>query len=180
MPAAPAPTTATSALTGSPCTSADYGTGAMPPLYFRHESSLEHDTGPHPEGPGRIPAIERELESRDWLGYSLREAPEIDLDTLMAVHPDRYVHGVREMCEAGGGAFDMDTVASPGSWSAALHAAGGACALADALVVREAPFGFCGLRPPGHHAEPSRAMGFCLFNSVAVAARHALDSLGVE
>ena len=89
------------------------------------------------------------------------------------------MHGVREMCEAGGGAFDLDTVASPGSWSAALHAAGGACALAGALARREAPFGFCGLRPPGHHAEPERAMGFCLFNNVAVAARHALDALGV-
>ena len=84
------------------------------------------------------------------------------------------------MCEAGGGAFDPDTIASPGSWDAALHAAGGACALAGALAVREAPFGFCGLRPPGHHAEPQQAMGFCLFNNVAVAARHALDTLGVE
>jgi acetoin utilization deacetylase AcuC-like enzyme len=90
------------------------------------------------------------------------------------------VQGVREVSEAGGGAFDPDTVASAGSYGAALHAAGGACALADALVAREAPFGFCGLRPPGHHAEPAQAMGFCLFNNVAVAARHALDSLGVS
>jgi acetoin utilization deacetylase AcuC-like enzyme len=104
----------------------------------------------------------------------------VDLDVLTAVHPDRYVHAIRETCEAGGGAFDPDTVASPGSWSAALHAAGGACALVDALTAREAPFGFCGLRPPGHHAEPARAMGFCLFNNVAVAARHALDGLGAE
>ena len=104
----------------------------------------------------------------------------MDLDTLTAVHPYRYVHGIRETCEAGGGAFDPDTVASPGSWSAALHAVGGACALADALMVRETPFGFCGLRPPGHHAEPSQAMGFCLFNNVAVAAQHALDTLGAE
>ena len=90
------------------------------------------------------------------------------------------MHAIRETCEAGGGAFDPDTVASPGSWSAALHAAGGACAMADAIMVREAPFGFCGLRPPGHHAEPTRAMGFCLFNNVAVAAQHALDTLGAE
>jgi acetoin utilization deacetylase AcuC-like enzyme len=102
------------------------------------------------------------------------------MGTLTAVHPEAYVRSVREMSEAGGGAFDPDTVASAGSFGAALHGAGGACALADALVAREAPFGFCGLRPPGHHAEPARAMGFCLFNNVAVAARHALDALGVE
>jgi acetoin utilization deacetylase AcuC-like enzyme len=99
---------------------------------------------------------------------------------LTAVHPEDYVRSVREMSESGGGAFDLDTVASPGSWNAALHAAGGACALTEALVAGEAPLGFCGLRPPGHHAEPTRAMGFCLFDNVAVAGRHAVDSLGVE
>jgi acetoin utilization deacetylase AcuC-like enzyme len=104
----------------------------------------------------------------------------VDLEVLGAVHPARHVQAVREMSEGGGGAFDLDTVASPGSYGAALHGVGGACALVEALVAREAPFGFCGLRPPGHHAEPSRAMGFCLFNNVAVAARHALDSLGVR
>jgi acetoin utilization deacetylase AcuC-like enzyme len=160
--------------------SAGYRTGIAAPLYFRHDSSLEHDTGPHPEGPGRIPAIEGELEARGWLGYERRDAPEVGLDTLTAVHPRSYVDGVRELCESGGGALDPDTVASPGSWTAALHAAGGACALVDVLMAGEAPFGFCGLRPPGHHAEPQQAMGFCLFNNVAVAARHALDSLGVE
>ena len=102
------------------------------------------------------------------------------MEVLTAVHPARYVESVRHMSESGGGAFDLDTVASPGSWNAALHAAGGACALVEALVAGEASFGFCGLRPPGHHAEPSQAMGFCLFDNVAVAARHALDSLGVE
>ena len=160
--------------------SCDYRTRIAPPLYFRHEASLHHDTGAHPEGPGRIPAIERELEGRGWLGYSQRDAPAVPLEVLHAVHPARYVTGVRELSEGGGGAFDLDTVASEGSWEAALHAAGGAVALVEALVAGEAPHGFCGLRPPGHHAEPERAMGFCLFNNVAVAARHALDSLGVE
>jgi acetoin utilization deacetylase AcuC-like enzyme len=74
------------------------------------------------------------------------------------------------------GAFDLDTPTSEGSWSAALHSAGGACALVDALMTGEAPSGFSALRPPGHHAEQDRAMGFCLFNNIAVAARHALDS----
>jgi acetoin utilization deacetylase AcuC-like enzyme len=102
------------------------------------------------------------------------------MDALTAVHPEAHVRAVREMSEGGGGAFDPDTVASAGSFGAALHSAGAACALAEALVAGDAPFGFCGLRPPGHHAEPARAMGFCLFNNVAVAARHALDTLGLE
>ena len=88
--------------------------------------------------------------------------------------------GAREMSERAAGAFDTDTVASAGTYGAALHAAGGACALVEALVAGDAPTGFCGLRPPGHHAEPARAMGFCLFNNVAVAARHALDALGLD
>jgi acetoin utilization deacetylase AcuC-like enzyme len=145
-----------------------------PALYFRHESSLEHETGPHPEGPGRIPAIERELERRDWLGYEQRAAPEVDPADLTAVHPESYVHSVRRMSDEGGGWFDADTVASPGSYNAALHAAGGACALVDELMGGGARTGFCGLRPPGHHALTETAMGFCLFNNVAVAARHAL------
>ena len=152
----------------------------MAPLYFRHESSLRHDTGPHPEGPGRIPAIERELERLDWLGYERREAPEVALGTLTAVHAARYVDSIRAVSDAGGGAFDPDTVTSAGSYVAALHAAGGACAMVDALVGGDAAVGFCGLRPPGHHAEPDVAMGFCLFNNIAVAARHALDRLGIE
>jgi acetoin utilization deacetylase AcuC-like enzyme len=146
-------------------------------ILYRHPSSLEHETGAHPEGPGRIEAIETELSRRDWLGWELREAPAVDLDVLRAVHPDRHVKSVRAMSERGGGAFDADTVASEGSYVAALHAAGAACAMVDALLGGEARVGFCTLRPPGHHAEPVRAMGFCLFNNIAVAARHALDAL---
>jgi acetoin utilization deacetylase AcuC-like enzyme len=159
---------------------ADYRTGIAAPLYFRHESSLRHDTGPHPEGPGRIPAIERELARRDWLGYERREAPAVHMDTLTAVHPLGYVEQVQMVSEGGGGAFDADTVASRDSYEAALHAAGGACAMVEALVGGETEVAFSALRPPGHHAEPATAMGFCLFNNVAVAARHALDSLGVS
>lgn len=150
------------------------------PVYVRHRSSLEHDTGLHPEGPGRIPAIERELERRGWLGYRRLEAPAVELEVLTRVHPRPYVDSVRAMSERGGGAFDPDTTASAGSYDAALHAAGGACALVDELLSGRASTGFCGLRPPGHHAEPTEAMGFCLFNNIAVATRHALDSGRVE
>jgi acetoin utilization deacetylase AcuC-like enzyme len=98
---------------------------------------------------------------------------------VLAVHPRSHVEAVRATSERGG-AFDLDTPASPGSWEAALHAAGGACAMVEALWRGEAACAFSALRPPGHHAEPARSMGFCLFNNVAIAARHALDVLGVE
>ena len=149
-----------------------------PRILLRHASSYEHKTAGHPEGTGRLEAIETELSRHDWLGWERREAPAVDLDVLRAVHANRHIEAVQAVSERGGGAFDADTVASEGSYVAALHSAGGACAMAEALLGREAPAGFCLLRPPGHHAKPARAMGFCLFNNIAVAARHALDALG--
>jgi len=149
------------------------------PVYFSHPSSLEHDTGlGHPERADRIRAIEAELEQRDWLRFERREAPQVTIEQLLAVHPESYVELVRET-SARSGAFDLDTPTSPGSWEAALHAAGGACALVEALLGGER-VGFSALRPPGHHTEHTRAMGFCLFANVSIAARHALDSLGAE
>ena len=156
-----------------------YGNAIAAPLYFRHAASFDHDTGAHPERPERIRRIEALLGERDWLGYDVREAPAAAEAQLEAVHPAAHVEAVRDHCEAGR-PFDLDTPTSPGSWEAALRAAGAACALADALLAGEAPTGFCGLRPPGHHAEADRAMGFCLFSNVAVAARHAIGSLGAK
>src|SRR5207253_663410 len=98
-----------------------YGIGMPAPLYFRHASSVEHDTGGHPESKARIPAIESELARRDWLGYERREAPEVALEQLERVHPRAYIEHVRDVAERGGW-FDPDTVAGPGSWGAALHA----------------------------------------------------------
>jgi acetoin utilization deacetylase AcuC-like enzyme len=151
----------------------------MPP-FFRHPSSLDHDTGHgHPERADRIRAIEGELESRDWLGWEPREAPAATEEQLLRVHPREHVESVRDM-SARGQAFDMDTPTSPGSYEAALRAAGGACALVEAMLEGGERAGFSALRPPGHHAERATAMGFCLFANVAIAARHALDSLGAE
>jgi len=150
------------------------------PVYLSHPASLEHDTGAHPERAARIVAIERELERHDWLGMERIEAPRVASETLTAVHPVRYVRGIEELCLAGGGAIDSDTFVVEASYEAALRAAGGAVHLVDLLLSGEAPTGLSALRPPGHHAEPARAMGFCLFDNVAVAARHALDAHGLE
>src|SRR5947209_7036719 len=119
-------------------TVAHYGIGIARPLYFRHESSLAHDTGPHPEGPGRIPAIEGELERHDWLGYERRSAPRVEMSALEAVHPRSYVEQVRELSSAGGGAFDPDTSPSAGSSDAPLHAPAGQAASAEASAPAEA------------------------------------------
>ena len=150
-----------------------------PPLYFSHPACLEHETGDHPERPARIEAIEAELERRGWLGYQRREAPAAPLDAVTAVHDEAYVDAVRAT-SAGGGSLDGETVLSPGSYRAALHAAGGACAMVDALMAGEARAAFCGTRPPGHHARSTTTSGFCLLNNVAVAAQHALDALGAR
>jgi acetoin utilization deacetylase AcuC-like enzyme len=158
-----------------------YGNEMAAPLLLHHPSSLEHDPGPHPERPARIVAIERALGGRDWLGWDVRESPAADLEALHAVHPPDYVQRIADLCAAGGGALDADTAVSEGSYRAALHAAGGAAAIVDTLLGDDGPrLGASLHRPPGHHALPSRAMGFCLFNNAAVAARRALDRRGAE
>ena len=138
------------------------------PLVLRHHSSVHHDTGDHPEHPTRITAIEHELAARDWLGWEVRESTPVEGDALHAVHPARYVRAIDEFCAAGGGHLDLDTVVSTESYGAALHAAGGAVGIVDALVEGHAPVAASLHRPPGHHAEVSRAMGFCLFNNAAI------------
>jgi acetoin utilization deacetylase AcuC-like enzyme len=124
-------------------------------------------------------AIERELSQRGWLGFERITSPSVARDVLTAVHPSAYVAAIEDMSAAGGGALDLDTVASPGTFDAALHAAGGAVRLVEMLLDREADYGFSAHRPPGHHATRNRAMGFCLFNNIAVAARFAIERRGV-
>jgi len=154
----------------------------MPGLVLlRHPSSLEHDTGAHPESSRRIVAIERALSERDWLGWDMRLSPAASRAAIEAVHPARHLDRIAALSARGGGMIDMDTIASPGSYEAALHAAGGAVALVDALLGPEGAAAAASLhRPPGHHATAGRAMGFCLLNNVAIAAQHALDSCGAR
>jgi acetoin utilization deacetylase AcuC-like enzyme len=152
----------------------------VPPLWFRHDASLAHDVPGHPERPDRIRAIEAAMARSDWFGCSVLSAPAADRELLLAVHPESHVAFIEQLCASGGGFIDSDTAAVPATWEAALHAAGGAAALVDGLLGGEARAGVSALRPPGHHAEPAAAMGFCFFNNVAVAARRATSAHGVE
>ena len=153
-------------------------------LYFSHPACLEHDPRAripgHPDTPERLSAVEAHLAELDWLGWERRQAPAAGEGQLELIHSSRQVEQIRELSRAGGGAIDADTAVGEASYVAALHAAGGACEMARALLAGEAAVGFCGVRPPGHHAEPDRAMGFCLFNNVAVAAAVAIEELGAE
>ena len=158
-------------------------------VFLEHPSSLEHDTAAHlgqaaitmhPEQPSRIMAIERELSACGWLGFERVRAPAVDRSVLTAVHPERYVASIERACASGRAYLDPDTVVSERSFAAALHAAGGAVRMVDLLLDGEALAAFSSHRPPGHHALPSQAMGFCLFNNIAVAARYALDARHLE
>jgi acetoin utilization deacetylase AcuC-like enzyme len=152
--------------------------------YYSHPACLEHDPRqqlpPHPDTPERLRAIERRLANAGWLGWERCEAPAASEADVELVHSAGHVAAVRELCAAGGGAIDADTYVVEASYRAALHAAGGACEMTRALIAGEAGAGFCAVRPAGHHAEPERAMGFCLFDNVAVAAELAIRELGLD
>ncbi|HUG08742.1 MAG TPA: histone deacetylase [Acidimicrobiia bacterium] len=137
-----------------------------------HPSALRHDTGPrHPERAARVGAV---LEGVRDSGLTFDEivAPPIERSELALVHDSSYIEMIEKFCQLGGGALDMDTFAGPATWDAALTAAGGVRVLVEELVERSDATGFAVSRPPGHHAMPDRAMGFCIFNNVAVTAAY--------
>jgi len=140
------------------------------PLLFHHDAFAGHDTGHgHPERPERLAAAL--AGARGWGGeVEERTAPLAAVDDLYGVHDPAYVASIRRFCEAGGGSLDPDTVAVAGSWAAALRAAGAGLAALEAIDAGEATVAFLAIRPPGHHALGARAMGFCLFNNIAVTA----------
>jgi acetoin utilization deacetylase AcuC-like enzyme len=152
----------------------------MTTLLYSHPSSAVHDPGPgHPESPARIRAIltllEREERKGALMGVHRAEAPRATREQLERAHTGRYVDAILGAEPASGyRRIDPDTAMSPGSGEAALRAAGAAAAAVGAVFGGEAQNAFCALRPPGHHAEPERAMGFCLFNNVAIGALEAL------
>jgi acetoin utilization deacetylase AcuC-like enzyme len=154
----------------------------MTTLLVTHKAFLEHDTGyGHPEQPDRMRAIADALAAPAFGALKREEAPEADLAAIERLHPKDYIEMVRAAIPSQHHQrLDPDTVVSRGSWEAALRAVGGALRAVDAVVGGEAKNAFCVSRPPGHHAEPVRAMGFCLFNNVAIAALHARAMHGAE
>jgi len=149
---------------------------------YTHPVYLEHLTPPgHPERPDRLRAIERVLDDEAFEALDRVEAPMGAEETVLYAHPQDYLDRVRAAIpEAGLTQIDGDTVASPKSWQAALTAIGAANAAVDDVFERRADNVFVASRPPGHHAEKSTAMGFCLFNNAAIAARYAQKKHGAE
>ncbi len=154
----------------------------MSTFLYTHPACLEHDPGSHhPESAARLRAVLETLSDPGFARLQRREAPEAAVEDLWRVHPRRHVERIlRAVPKSGYVGIDADTILSPGSGEAALHAAGAVVAAVDAVVTREADNAFCAVRPPGHHAEPERAMGFCLFNNIAVGALHARATHGLD
>jgi acetoin utilization deacetylase AcuC-like enzyme len=153
----------------------------MTTLLYSHPACLEHDPGSHhPESPARLRAVLAALDDPEFSGLHRLEAPEAALDDLVRAHPRRHVERLLgAVPKSGRVAIDADTVMSPASGVAALRAAGAVVAAVDAVMAKDADNAFCAIRPPGHHAEPGRAMGFCLFNNVAIGAMRAREVHGL-
>jgi acetoin utilization deacetylase AcuC-like enzyme len=154
----------------------------MSTLYIGHPACLDHQTPfGHPERPDRIRAIERALEKERFTSLVREQAPMAEMDSLALAHPEEYIRNLRDISPREGLVqIDEDTVMSPGTYEAALRGAGGAVQAVDEVMTGKATNAFVAMRPPGHHAERVRAMGFCFFNNAAIAARHAQRRHGAE
>jgi acetoin utilization deacetylase AcuC-like enzyme len=154
----------------------------MSTLLISHPACLNHLTPPgHPERPDRLRAIEQALETEKFQALAREQAPMAQLETVALVHPMDYAELIRDASPREGMVrIDADTAMSPGSFEAALRCVGGAVLAIDEVMTKKADNAFVATRPPGHHAETTRAMGFCLFNNAAIAARHAQKKHGIE
>jgi len=155
----------------------------MQTAYISHPLCLKHDPGAyHPESPARIHAIEDQLIAAGLMDYLQRhDAPAATREQLLRVHAEDYIDGIASSVpDQGRVQLDADTTLNPFSYQAALRAAGAAVLGVDLVMAKKVANGFCNIRPPGHHAERARAMGFCIFNNVAVGAAHALTQYGLQ
>ena len=154
----------------------------MSTLFITHPAFKNHDTGPgHPERPDRMRAIDAVIAQESFNGLIREEAPQADFEALKLVHPAEYIETIREAAPEQGLIYlDGDTVMSPGSLEAALRAVGAGLRAVDAVMKGDAKNAFCSIRPCGHHAEPSRAMGFCIFSSIAIAGKYAREKHGAK
>ncbi|MDH3597555.1 MAG: histone deacetylase family protein [Rhodospirillales bacterium] len=154
----------------------------MTTLLYTHPACFDHDPGRmHPESPARLKAVLSAFDAPEFKDLERREAPRAERAQIARVHDEAYVDGaLAAVPETGHQSLDPDTIVSPGSGEAALRAAGALCAAVDAVMAGEAANAFCAVRPPGHHAEPARAMGFCLFNNIAVGAAQAREVHGLH
>ena len=153
----------------------------MSTLLISHPACLEHLTPlGHPERPDRLRAVERALEAEKFQTLARAEAPLAPFEIIALVHPMDYITAIRDATPKEGMVrLDADTSMSPGSFEAALRAAGGAITAVDEVLAKKAQNAFVATRPPGHHAETARPMGFCLFDNAAIAARYAQDHHGI-
>jgi acetoin utilization deacetylase AcuC-like enzyme len=149
-------------------------------LLYSDSCFLDHQTGSHPECPARIEAIMRRLTDRALILRCVQpEWKPVSPERLSRAHSPQYAQKVDRFAQSGGGRIEADTVVSPQSYDVALRAAGAACDAVSRVLASEDRTALCLVRPPGHHALPTGAMGFCLFNNVAVAARTAIEEFGL-
>ncbi|MBB5048853.1 acetoin utilization deacetylase AcuC-like enzyme [Rhodopseudomonas rhenobacensis] len=153
----------------------------MTTLFINHPACLEHDTPyGHPERADRLRAVNQGLAEARFGALQRAEAPEADLDTIALCHTDHHIVELRQMSPQEGLIFvDSDTSMSPGTWEAALRSVGGAVAATDAVMTGAVSNAFVATRPPGHHAEIGKPMGFCFFGNAAIAARYAQRKYGI-
>lgn len=149
---------------------------------FTHPACLAHDMGPgHPERPDRLRAVQAALEREEFATFEHSRAPLATREQICRVHPEAYYDAIEEASPSEGlRQLDSDTAMCPDSLEAALRAAGAVCAAVDTVMTGPIRRSFCAVRPPGHHAEPRRPMGFCIFSNVAIGAQHARAVHGLQ